>query len=65
MFKDVRVDALVFKVLLTADDAVRGASALPTVKDVRRTVMQASSHVIVECLNRSVHAWVRTQGFGN
>ena len=65
MFEDIRVDALVFKVLLTADkydDAVRGASALPTVKDVRRTVMQASSHVIVECWNRSVHARVR---FGN
>ena len=65
MFEEIRVDALVFKVLLTADkydDAVRGASALSTVKDIRRTVRQASSHVIVECWNRSVHARVR---FGN
>jgi hypothetical protein len=36
------------------DNAVRGASALPTVKDVMRTVMQASGNVIVEYWNRSV-----------
>ena len=36
------------------DDAVRGASARPVVKEVRRTVIHASGHVIVECWNRSV-----------
>jgi hypothetical protein len=35
------------------EDAVRGASARPVVNDVRRTVIHASGHVIVEYLNRS------------
>jgi hypothetical protein len=35
------------------EDAVRGTSARPVVNDVRRTVIYASGHVIVECWNRS------------
>jgi hypothetical protein len=36
------------------DAAVCGASTRPMVNDVRRTVMHASGHVIMECWNRSV-----------
>ena len=35
---------------------MRGASAQPVVNDVRRTVIHASGHVIVECWNRSCHS---------